>query len=148
MRATCGDKACMAARMSTVVMNGPSELQASAALGVVEADAIDALTGGAARRVSESNCNSGTPGSVAGGSVGSGTRPNTSHAPAPTFNASSSRNSKRTNIIPSNAAVVESQAMDGRSETSETRSYKDSMASNVAAIMGDRKIMQARAARH
>jgi hypothetical protein len=34
--------------------------------------------------------------------------------------------------------------MDGRSETSETRSYKDSMAFNVAAIRDDRKNSEAR----
>jgi hypothetical protein len=34
--------------------------------------------------------------------------------------------------------------MDGRSETSETRSYKDSMAFNVAAIRNARKNSEAR----
>src|SRR5690242_5915179 len=130
MRATCGERFCMAARMSAAVMNGPRVMQASrgggdaevataatvapdvaAAGGCVE-EPVVAAAGAGTEAVGAAGCraaaflgisdhsrNSATPGSVGGGNVRTGARPNHHQAAAPRFKATSNRNSKRTNII-------------------------------------------------
>src|SRR5690348_2449001 len=136
--------------MSAAVVKAPSVLQVSAAAGSADA----AGTCGAGLAVfSESRRNAVTPGSVAGGNARAGARPNSSHAPAPRFRASSNRNRSRRNIFfdahhgSREAAVVKSQAtellamdggFDGRGDVCDVESVPPATALNETAIRDDR----------